>query len=375
MKILFDCTYLRNTHTGVDIYFLSLIPNILELGSDNTYTILVDSRYNQKYLISRISQYSNYTIKKIYSPLPLQVLYSAFFIPFYLRIKGFDVYHNPYFFGPLLPFVCSGTKVVITVHDMYHRSIPELMNRFLNVVFKFFGDHAIRFADEVIVISEQTKADVKTYLNINEGRLNLVHQALNDKFNEHSYPDINTLGKFGLVKDKYILTVGKVLPSKGLDDLLKGFSLFTALDNNDMKIVSAGTHPGEFINDINKLVEQLGLKNSVKLLGYVEDGELFHLYKNCAVVVVPSHYEGFGLPILEAMKFGKPVIVRNASSLTEVVADGGLLFNTNEELSTSLIKIVSDENLKRDLVTKGYERLKDFSWQSTARKTINIYNK
>jgi len=374
MKIFFDCTFLRNRHTGVDVYFFNLVRNLLEIDKENEYTILVDKRYDIKYLSGEIKQYSNYTILRIYSPLPLQVLYSGFFIPFYLRFKKFDVYHNPYFFGPLLKFICPQTNIVITVHDLYHRTVPAMMNKYLNLVFRFFADNAIKKADNVIVISSQTQTDVIKYLNIPLNKLNLIYQALDNKF-ERIYAPTDNIEKFGLQKNKYILSVGKILPSKGFDDLVKAFGIFVnKYGIQNIKLVIAGMHVGTYVEEIKSLIESLHIEQGViKLPGYVSDAEIYSLYADASIVVAPSHYEGFGFPILEGMKLGKPVIARNASSLIEIVSNAGLLFNTVDELADDIYKILNDNSLRQSLIEKGFERLKDFSWIESARKTLTVY--
>ena len=375
-KIFFDCTYLRNAHTGVDVYFLSLIKYLVEIDTKNQYIILLDSRYNQTYLLQQLNGHSNYTVRSIYSPLPLQVIYSAFFIPFYLLFKKIDVYHNPYFFGPLIKIFNRSTKIVITVHDLYHHTIPGLMDKKLNLVFKFFADRAIKSADEVIVISTQTKNDLLSYLNIPLNRVNLIYQALNDKFSSQRIVYAN-IEKLGLVSGRYILTVGKVLPSKGLADLIKAFEILVKKNNAvEIKLVSAGIANDPYVKEIEQLIESLDIsQQTINLLGYVSDDELSALYANASIVVVPSYYEGFGLPLLEAMKFGKPLVVREASSLTEIVGDAGILFKTVEELADALNLLLTDSAKRRNLISEGYERLEFFSWKTTAQRTMEVYLK
>ncbi|SDP56754.1 Glycosyltransferase involved in cell wall bisynthesis [Mucilaginibacter sp. OK268] len=376
MKIFFDCTYLRNKHTGVDVYFLNLIHHLLKIDQENEYIILVDRRYHTDYLLSELNEFRNYKIISIYSPLPLQVLYSSFFIPFYLRLKKIDVYHNPYFFGPLLNFICSKTKVVITVHDLYHRTVPTMMNKYLNIVFKVFADRAIKNADEVIVISNQTKLDVLEHLKIHDNKLNLIHQALDHKF-EYNLNVSNNIEKFELEKGKYILSVGKILPSKGFDDLIRSFKiLMDRYHTKDMTLVIAGMHTGQYIFQIRKLITSLDIDpRLIKLLGYVTDLDLFSLYYNANMVVSPSHYEGFGFPVLEAMRFKIPVIARNASSLIEIVGNAGLFFNSIEELADRMNDLINDNNLRNNLMAAGDTRVKDFSWLETSKKTLTVYNK
>ncbi|MGO4878445.1 glycosyltransferase family 4 protein [Pedobacter psychrotolerans] len=374
MKIFLDCTFLRNTHTGIDVAFLSLAKQLLPLNSANNYVILIDSRYNSDYLVSQLAGCENYILKSIYSPLPLQVIYSSFFIPFYLKLKKFDVYHNPYFFGPLFNFISPKTKVVITVHDVYHRAIPHLRRKIINFIFGFFADRAIKKADAVIAISLQTKEDIIKYLNIDERKIHLIHQALNSRF--ESKEATGSIEKFGLSGKRYILTVGSILPSKGISDLIYAFDkLVKKYSVNDVVLVFAGMYSGNYIEEICVLIKNLGYSDDrIKLLGYVEDEDLKQLYIKSSLVAIPSHYEGFGLPILEAMNFNKPIIARNASSLKEIVSDAGLLFNDIEELACLLNTLLKDQEMQKQLILKGTNRLKDFSWVSTANKTLNLYS-
>jgi glycosyltransferase involved in cell wall biosynthesis len=374
MKIFLDCTFLKNTRTGVDFAFLNLIENVFYQDSLNAYTILVNTSYNTQPLLKALGESKNYKIKKIYSRLPLQILYSCFLMPFYLRYNKFDVYHNPFFFGPLLRFICPDTKVVITVYDMYYRTVPKMMGKYLSTLFKIFAEPAIKKADKIIVISKQTADDVIHFTNIQPSKVILIYLALVNNFERKELIPTN-LTKFDLQNGKYILTVGTLLPSKGVDDLIRSFAILVKKYNyHDIKLVSAGMHVGNYVDEIKQLIESLNLDDgSIKLLGYVDDTDINSLYASAMVYVSPSHYEGFGLTILEAMKHGIPVIARNASSLIEVVSDAGLLFNNNNELVEQMHMIQSDNTLRNKLIIKGYQRLKDFSWDVTAEKTLDVY--
>jgi glycosyltransferase involved in cell wall biosynthesis len=374
MKIFLDCTFLKNTRTGVDFAFLNLIENVFYQDSLNEYTILVNTKYNIQPLLKALGESKNYKIKKIYSRLPLQILYSCFLIPFYLRYNKFDVYHNPFFFGPLLRFICPDTKVVITVYDMYYRTVPKMMGKYLSTLFKIFAEPAIKKADKIIVISKQTADDVIRFTNILPSKVILIYLALVNNFEKKELIPTD-LTKFDLENSKYILTVGTLLPSKGVDDLIRSFAILIKKYNyHDIKLVSVGMHVGNYVDEIKQLIESLNLDDgSVKLLGYIDDTDISSLYANAMVYVSPSHYEGFGLTILEAMKHGIPVIARNASSLIEVVSDAGLLFNNNNELVEQIHMIQSDNALRNKFINKGYSRLTDFSWNVTAEKTLAVY--
>lgn len=372
MKILLDCTYLRNIHTGVDEYFFGLISSILEIDSANNYIIFIDSRYDDKKLIELIAKYKNYSIKRLYSPFPLQVLYSSFMFPFYLWLKNIDVYHNPYMFGPL--FKIGKTKIIITVHDLFHRTVPQKMNKYISKVFRYLSEPAIKKSDCIIVISTQTKTDVIKYLEIDKSRIHLVHQALRHK--NKSY-NVNNIKNLPSLNNKYILTVGAVLPSKGLDDLLRAFKLF--ISNNPTTkytLISVGRCPDNYIDELKELAVNLQISpDYVHFLGYVNDDELNFLYSKADFVVIPSYYEGFGVPVLEAMQYNKPVICRNAASLIEVAGDAGLLFNNVQELVQLMNELSKNEDIKKELIEKGISQLLNFSSEKRAHNTLSIYTK
>jgi glycosyltransferase involved in cell wall biosynthesis len=376
MKILYDCTYLRNQYTGVDIYFFNLIKCILSIDQTNHYFILVDSRFETRFLINELKSYSNYQIIKIYSPLPLQILYSSFFIPIFLKIKKINIYHNPYFFGPISKLLCNKTKIIITVHDVYHWAIPEFRNRLFNIIWRVFSDRAVKAADSVIVISNQTKLDVIKYIKIDERKIHLIYQALNSDLEfDESFKIEGRIKKFELTENNYILAVGTLLPSKGYSDLIKSFDLLLKnplLDN--YKLVLVGNDSNSYVSVLKNLIKSLGIKDSsVIITGYIQNDDLIELYKSASLFVCPSYYEGFGLPLLEAMKFGKPIIARDVSSIAEILDNSGLLFSDFNDLHDKIKLVLGDPNLSNIMKTNGYKRLKDFSWHQTAIKTLKLY--
>ncbi|MDT3401764.1 glycosyltransferase family 4 protein [Mucilaginibacter terrae] len=372
MRILFDCTYLRNRHTGVDVTFLDLIQSILKKDSKNQYTVIVDHRYNVNHLHKILYGYNNYEIKRIWCFYPLHIFISAFFMPIYIWLKKFDVYHNPYFFGPL--YKVSKVRIVITVHDLYHKTIRDKMNSLHSKLLDIFGDWAVKVADKIIVISTQTKNDALTHYNITEEKLVLIYQAINTDAPINI--DLNCeLNGVPINHVKYILNVGKILPSKGCDELIKAYSILKHdVQFSDFQLVFAGISDTTYLEEMKSLSAKLGLnENEVVFLGYVNDNTLNQLYQCASLYVLPSYFEGFGLTALEAMKFKCPVIVRNASSLPEVAGNAALLFNNVDELYHNMQLLLTDKSLVQQLVNEGTEQLKKYSTKRRALDTLNTY--
>jgi glycosyltransferase involved in cell wall biosynthesis len=376
MKILFDCTFLDDKPTGIPVYFYSLIKNLVKTYPSDYYIIIVGHRYDVTGLSEILDGYNNYRIVKIICYDPLMPIISSFLMPFYLLWYNADVYHNPRFYGPF--FKISKAKSVITVHDLYHKTVPELMHWKSNFLMNTFSDFAVRRADEVIVISNQTKLDVIKYLNVRENRLNLIYQAVDGDLVKSEDPIISEkVIDLELGQKKYILCVGTMFPSKGLKDLVLAYAEFLKKYKNepDVKLIIAGKTT-YYTEEILHLIRELNfLDDSIHVLGFVSKDELIYLYEHALMYVIPSHYEGFGLTPVEAMTFDCPVIARNGSSLVEVVADAGLLFDDVSHLAKQIHILSSDESLRFSIIERAKLHREKFTNNNRTKMTHEVYLK
>lgn len=374
MKIFLDCTFLRNKLTGVDVTFLSLINEISTLDKENLYSIYIDSRFNETILKENLNNNKNFKVKKLYSPLPLQILYSSFIFPLILLIGKFDVYHNPYFFGPIFKFFNKKTKIIITVHDLYYITIPNYVNKKIKFAFKLFAERAIKKADNLIAISSQTKKDLIEYLKIDEAKIKLIYQSLNSRLNNVSTD--NTI--FSRIKiptnGLFFLNIGKVIQSKGLLDLVKAFYEVSKKNNNYYLIQVGLICDKKLFQEISDFIVKNNIADKVYFLGYLEDEKVKALYANAYSVVISSYNEGFGLPALEAFYFNKPLISRNIGAIGEIAGDAALYFNTIDELISCIFLLEKNHEIKDSLILKGKDRLQFFSWQESAKKVIQLYH-
>lgn len=280
--------------------------------------------------------------------------------------KG-GIWHTTYYTMPPLPW---DGPIVITVVDMIYEKFPEY---FYNAT-KFIERKrkCIEQADKVIAISESTKRDILEYFRIPESKVTVTHLAASRFFEESPQAHKNKLREpFGLGKP-FILYVGLRGGYKNFHTLLKAYSLWKRRSDFDLICVGGASQWSE---DEIEVITQAKLGNSVKLFASTGDEELRAFYSYAYAFVYPSIYEGFGIPPLEAMGCGTPVIVSNTSSILEVVGDAGLYFepSSKEELLDALDKIMDDASLYKELVRRGLERSKMFSWHETATKTYNIY--
>jgi glycosyltransferase involved in cell wall biosynthesis len=276
-------------------------------------------------------------------------------LPLYLNGKFL---FSPTNTGPLLY-----RNQALTIHDASVFAVPHAYSFPFRLKHKLIHITLSQFAKTIITDSEFSQKELSCYLKKPIERYNVIHLA-GDHINEIK-PDLETLEKFGLRKKKYILIVASQSPHKNLiiaNEALK-------LVKSQIKFAFVG---GDYKKVFNKKNAQFTSTNAL-ILGYISDHELKALYQNALGYLFPSYYEGFGLPILEAMNCGCPVICARAASLPEVAREAALYFNpTNPtEIASAIDKIYFDRKLRDDLIQKGYRRANEFNWRATAQATLN----
>lgn len=269
----------------------------------------------------------------------------------FVRDLTIDIYHPTYYED----FNVNKGKLIITVHDMIHElySIdPKIIKEKKNIINK---------ADGIICVSESTKNDLINILDIDEKKIVVIYlgNSLELEIKDER-----------LVKEPYILYVGNRGGYKNFNKYLQAIAQSKFKD----EIIPVCFGGGNFNNNEIRLIKKYGLQNRIKLFSG-EDKILANLYKNAEIFLFPSLYEGFGIPPLEAMHYGTPVIASNAASIPEVVGDAGIYFNPNdvEDISNKIDKVLNDEQLKKQLQLKGIHREKMFSWDKCAFKTLKFY--
>jgi len=276
-----------------------------------------------------------------------------------------DVVHANNFFCPQL----RGIRVVYTLHDVTALDHPEYTTPENRVVCAQGLDAASKFADMIVSVSEfSRKRFLDVYPDYPEDRIRAVH--LGSKF-ENASPCEPVEG---LLEDGFWLSVGTLEPRKNLRNLLEAYAAHGRSLKDPLPLVLAGGK-GWLEEGIEEFVEELSLRDSVRLLGYVNDPKLRWLYKNCWAFCYPSRYEGFGLPVLEALSLGAAVLTSNVSSLPEIGGDAVLYVNPLDvkEIANCFGRLARDSGLRNTLRSKAAMQANRFSWHQTARKVREIY--
>lgn len=297
------------------------------------------------------------------------------------NINQYDIFHSPFLPIPEeLKGLNKPTKV-ITIHDF----IPLIYPEFFGTWNKVMMDKTLKSIDEStfpICVSESTKNDLCRFAKIDPEKVFVVPLAASK---EYFYPELNRekrntiLQKYNIPSDqKYFLSLSTLEPRKNIERTIRSF--FTLIQEqkiNDLNLVLVGTKGWDFGAIFKEIESNPHLKNKIIITGFVEDEDLAVLYSAARAFVYPSLYEGFGLPPLEAMQCGIPVISSNNSSIPEVVGEAGILINPidNEEITESMWKLYSDDTLHQQLSALALQQAEKFSWQKFMDEHLKIYQK
>ncbi|MGB9707244.1 MAG: glycosyltransferase family 4 protein [Microgenomates group bacterium] len=304
-----------------------------------------------------------------YQVIPAKILWSQVFLPFHLFFKkNIDVFFAPAHYSPRFLKI----PLVVTVHDLSYFYYP---NEFLKTdLYKLshWTQYSVKKAKKIIAVSETTKKDLITFYDLPEDKIEVIYNGYEKKVKTQKSKTKNCLKNFKIDPYKYILYVGTIQPRKNTEALIRAFFKFKK-DYPDFKLVVTGKK-GWLYQEIFEIVKELKLEKEIVFTGYVDDKTLVILYQNAFCFVMPSLYEGFCLPLLEAMSNDCPVICSSAPSLPEIGADACLYFDPKniDELYNQLTALKNDYQLKKELIEKGKERVKSFSWENCAQETLTI---
>ncbi len=296
-----------------------------------------------------------------------RILWEQLIWPVRSRIAGCDLIHGAAFSlpaGSLLPSV-------VTIFDLSFIYYPELFPTFRRMYLKWATQLACRKATKIITISEASKQDIVDLFGIKEEKIEVIYPGSRDIFAPPSESDLTAFRKRKKLPKRFILHVGTLQPRKNLKKLVEAFH---ATATEDVDLIFAGGK-GWFYEEIFQTVQALGIEDKVHFPGYVPDEELPLWYAAADLLVFPSVYEGFGMPIVEAMSCGTPVIASNASAMPEAVGDAGALFDpaNTKELSSMLQNLLNDPVKLQQMSKLGIIQAQKFSWEKAGKETLEVY--
>jgi glycosyltransferase involved in cell wall biosynthesis len=350
---------------GISQYIVHLLPALAALDAHNRYVLL----HSRKATRSYVPDGGNFGRKTIYTP-PHHRL-ERWTLSAEVARHRLDVLHSPDFIPPAF----GARRRVVTVHDLnflyYPHYLTDESRRYYNGQIK----RAVREADAISADSEHTRQDLIDQLNVPPHKVTTIHLAPNPLYAEPVSADAvsATLAAHQLPRG-YILFVGTLEPRKNIPTLLHAYRRLRHEAGVDVPLVLVG-RTGWLADDIFATIDALNLRDCVRHLSGIYDTALAHLYHGAALLALPSHYEGFGLPPLEAMHCGCPVIASNRGSLPEVVGDGGLLLDADDVAAwaDAMNRVLHDAALRERLIASGHAQARTFSWRRCAEQTLKLY--
>lgn len=365
MKIGLISERLNRPLTGVGTYTQHLIRELSMIcPQDEIY--LIDYRDYEMF-----KDLNKIIIAPSVKYLPKKSYFWHFYSQFRLRRNNFDldIIHSPE--NATLFVKLKNQKKIITVHDIIAHLFPEL--GITGVRYKFLLSRTLKTADKIIAVSNSTKKDLINYFNIPEEKIRVISEAADEKFKPLNQEEVNEIKRKYDLQFPFILYVGNLAKHKNIPALIEAFYKVKK-KGIQHKLVITGMKRWKY-KEIFETIDKLNLQNDVVFTGYVSDEDLPALYNAADLFVYPSLYEGFGLPPLEAMACGAPVITSNTSSLPEVVGNAGIMVDPHDvgALADAMYEVLTNDGLKEDMVKRELKRAKMFSWEKCARETIEVY--
>jgi glycosyltransferase involved in cell wall biosynthesis len=367
LRIAIDAHSVGTKLGGNESYATNLIESLAKIDQANQYTIYVTKRE----AVERFSErWPNFSVRSTLPHTPL--IRIPLTLSAELRRNPVDVLHVQFTAPPFAP-----CPVVVSIHDLSFEHLPQTFKWRSRKQLRITVRRSAREAAQVIALSEFVRQDLIGTYNLAPEKITAIPLAAPDHFEPVSNEEeLQRVRQTYNITGEYILTVGAIQPRKNLGRLLSAYSRLRKSRPNVPKLVLAGKCAWLYDETLST-IKELQLSDAVVLTGYVPETDLPALYSGSVCFVYPSYFEGFGLPPLEAMKCGAPVIVGNQTSLPEVVGDAAVLVDPFDvdALAAAINKVTSDSDLRGKLRVQGLARARNFDWLETARQTLAVYEK
>jgi len=371
MRIGFDVRPFLKKETGVGIYFKNLLFALSKLDYDNHY-YLFSSSWKDRFSHDKIPPFKRLCFRDFHYPVRLinELWYRWGWPPLDRLFKtDLDLTHSP---TPLL--LPTKGKKIVTVYDLFFLDFPEFGNREARRYFARKMNESLARADGVVTISQFTKDQVLERYALDETKMHVIHLGINhDRWRSAKKDEIGLVQQTYNLPSSFILFVGALEPRKNLGRLLEAVKRIHD-SREKIPLVIVGRE-GQDSDRLMKKINELNLQEHIIFLGYMEERELRCVYRLATLLVVPSLREGFGLPVLEAMASQRPIAASSAPALPEIIQDAALFFDPDdpEDMAEKILRVLSDNELREDLIQKGQRRVLDFNWEKTAEQTLAIY--
>ncbi len=366
MRIGVDVRVAYHRMAGIAWYTVRLLAALSEIDRENEYVLLQHRNH-----LEPLIEAPNFSRATLFTPAHHR--FEQWPLSLETKRLGLDLIHSPDFIPPLHNKIPS----VITIHDLAFLLYPQFVTA---ASARYYGqvEEAVKHARRIIAVSHSTKNDIIELLGAPESKIDVIHEAAAPIFRPLSEESARALlaNSDIVAPERFILVVGTIEPRKNLTTLIQAYHRLRNQYNHDLPLLLAGA-PGWLSENVHRLVHELRMNDYVHFLGRTDNNHLLALYNLATVLAHPAHYEGFGLPPLEAMACATPVVCSDAGSLPEVVGDAALLAPPEDidAWAAALHRVLDDKHLQHKLSTLGRERSRQFSWKKAASETLATYRR
>ncbi|MBU3159377.1 glycosyltransferase family 4 protein [Clostridium frigoris] len=366
MKIAIDARGVNLYNgTGIGTYTENVLKNLINIDSVNNYHVFWSG--------SNFESIKKENCKVIMTSKKHQRFFEDYYFPENISKENIDIYHMPQNGIGLSPEISC--KKIVTIHDLIPYVMPETVGR--GYLLKFLKEMPIIIgnSDGIITVSEFSKRDILKYFPIDESKIFVTPLAADSKYTPLDKLHCkNFLAKSYNLANPFILYLGGFSERKNVASAITAFSKVYKDLGENYNLVIVGDYK-DSSQKLVKLTNELNMQSHVIFAGFIPEDHLPLFYNSCEALIYPSFYEGFGLPPLEAMNCGTPVIASNLTSIPEVVGDAGILINPYDikDISLAIGNLLSSEKLRSELSSKALLRAKQFSWENTAGLTLKVY--
>lgn len=355
MKIAIDIQTTLGQPTGFGFYVSNLVENLKQVDAKN------------EYLLARPKSEVDFST-------PQRFIWDQFKLPKIAAGASCDLLHQPCFSAPL----CFRGPVVVTIHDIISILFPQNIPFASRMFYSKWMPFSYSKASQIISISESTKNDIIRVLKIPEDKITVIHNGYDIRLKTRASSDeLSKVRKKYNLPEEYLLHVGTLEPRKNLSFLIDVFSeVIKDKKNSNLSLVITGKK-GWYYEGLFQKVEKLGLQDRVVFTGYIDERDKKAIYQAAKIFTFPSIYEGFGLPPLEAMACGVPVVSSNTSSMPEVIGDAGILISPKNKSAwvEAISRLNNDSGLRGEMKKKNLSQIQKFDWVKTAQRTVEVYEK
>ncbi len=371
MRVGFDVRPFLKEETGVGIYFKNLLFALSKIDFENEYC-LFSSSWKDRFDLRKVPPFSHKRFRDFRFPVrTVNFLWNKLgWPPMDMFFKtSLDLVHSP---TPLV--LPTRGKKIVTVYDLCFIEYPHLSDKESRRVFSSRIEQSLYRADRIITISRFSKEQILKRFSVDNDKVHVTHLGIDQNF----WRDVTqketerVKSKFNL-PSSYLLFVGAQEPRKNIGNLIEALKIVHR-QHKRMPLVLAGREGKDSLSVLDR-IDAHDLKQWVKMTGYLNDLELRVVYSLAAAFIFPSLCEGFGLPLLEAMASGIPVMASQTSALPEICQDAALYFDPEqpEDIAEKILHLLKDPDLRKDLIERGEKRVLNFSWESMAEQTLSIY--